>query len=1095
MICQSCDSELSSESRFCSSCGAPVLVICTKCQHPNHPNARFCAVCGTRLQGWLATAVQHIPLKRSERRLVTVMFCDLVDSTPLSVRLDPEDLRHVIRAYQVTVAGVIERFRGFVARYVGDGVLSYFGWPEADETDAERAIRAALSVISEVAQIVSKSERCHVRIGIATGVVVIGEPVVTDAAQQQVAFGATPNRAARLQHLAGPGTVLVDEATRHQVGGLFDCVDLGEIVLKGLPESTKAWQVRGETVIESRFKALRGRRSLPLIGRNDEHDFLLGQWRRAQTAAGSAVLISGGAGIGKSRLIAAVVESLGEETHRTLWYSFSPHTRESALHPIITELVQEAEFVPGEPGATKFLKLQALLARNGTTADDIALFAEMLLVPLPEHVTKPSLSPRRKREMTFDAIIHRLQKLALTNPILVLFEDAHWADPSSLDLLSTIIHRLDGLRALVVISFRPEYQPPWINEAGVSLLSLNRLNRHDAIALIDELPHGRLLPPDCRERIISHADGVPLFIEELAETAVEATLKGTNPTLAQTAVPTTLQASLVARLDRLPSAKWVSQVGAVIGRDFAQPLVLQLSGLSDEDLEQGLQELTASGLAFRRESASIAVYTFKHALVRDAAYSLLLREVRQDLHARLVSIYKEQYPDILERQIELLAYHCANAGLEDEAITYWILAAQRSIAGSALAEAIAQLREALALLQKAPQAPARWQQEVQIQSMLGGALFASQGHKGQEAQRALIQAEIVGEKVGDVPQLVRILAGQVTYHIGEADYVSARQIADRIQVLAHGINDSEVDLIANRCYAVVSHWTGDFRGALHNCKATIRLYEPQRHHGLATVVGFDVLTQAVIFGSTDLLLLGYPDEARRWLEDGLSGVRTRGHHHSLAFALVYGAMVHIFCRNAQAAMELLEEAVSLATEQRFPHWLALANIVRGPLLGERGNPVEALASALQGFDTYSDTGATYADRRLILNKPFYFGQIACTYAVSGLPDRAIAYLDEAIDAADRTGERWFEPELHRMKGELYASRGEKSEAGGSFVRAIDLARNQGSRLWEIRALMALARINAAVAIEPLAIAISDISGGLDLPDVAEARSLLRYHQT
>jgi class 3 adenylate cyclase len=551
----------------------------------------------------------------AERRPLSVMFCDVIGFTALSARLDPEDLGAMIRSYQSCVATTVARFGGFIARYVGDGVLIYFGWPEAREADAESAVRAALAVIDAIAQAPALLELVHVRIGIATGLVVVGEPIGTGEARQQTAIGETPNLAARLQGLAGPDSIVIDAATRRLIGALFNCRDLGLVALKGLPEPVAAWQVVEQATIESRFEALHTGTLTPLVGRDEEFELLLRRWRQAKEGEGQLVLLSGEPGIGKSRLIAALEERVGSELHHNLRYFCSPHHQDSALYPIVTRWERDLKFARNDTPQVKLHKLTTTLVRVGASQEEVALIADFLSLPTDGQHPIADLNPQRKKEKTFEALIRRLMDRARGRPVLMLFEDAHWADASSLELLDQTINRLANLPALLVVSFRPEFRPPWVGLAFASLITLRRLTQRQAAELAERTVVERTLTPALLNRIVTQADGVPLFIEELAKAVLEGAEPSSSSTVALE-VPPTLQASLIARLDRLPEAKQIGQIGAVIGREFGHTLLASVAGMPEAQLMHGIEMLVASGLAFRRGLPPDAVYSFKHALVR-----------------------------------------------------------------------------------------------------------------------------------------------------------------------------------------------------------------------------------------------------------------------------------------------------------------------------------------------------------------------------------------------------------------------------------------------------------------------------------------------
>src|SRR5712692_1428275 len=593
----------------------------------------------------------------AERRQLTVMFCDLVGSTALSTRFDPEDLRELIGDYHRAVAETVGRFDGFVAKYMGDGVLIYFGYPQAHEDDAERAVRAGLAVIEAVGKLPAR-EDLSARLGIATGLAVVGDPIGEGAAQERGVVGETPNLAARLQALAAPDTLVIAEATRRQIGGLFDLADLGPQALAGFAEPQSAWRVIGESGMLSRFEALRSG-EMPLVGRGEEVELLIRRWQQAKSGEGRVVLLSGEPGIGKSRLTVALSEHIETEPHTRLRYFCSPHHQDSALYPFIAQLERAAGFVRDDTVDAKLGKLRALLAPGSRDDDDHALLSELL--SLPSSAADLNLSPQRKREKLFEALLCQLEAEARHRPVLMVFEDAHWIDPTSREFLDLTVDRVRRLPVLLTITFRPEFQPPWGGRSHVTSLALNRLDERDGEALVQTLAGNAALTADIIAEIVERTDGVPLFVEELTKAVLEGAGQGDQvaavlgtASLAALSVPATLHASLMARLDRLgPAAKEIAQIGAVLGREFTYELMDHVAARPDLDVALG--QLGDAGLLFCRGVPPQSSYLFKHALVQDAAYSTLLRGRRQELHARVAAVLEQHFADLAERQPELLA--------------------------------------------------------------------------------------------------------------------------------------------------------------------------------------------------------------------------------------------------------------------------------------------------------------------------------------------------------------------------------------------------------------------------------------------------------
>jgi class 3 adenylate cyclase len=657
----------------------------------------------------------------AERRQLTVMFCDMVGSTELSARLDPEDLREVIAAYHRAVADVVRSLDGFVAKYMGDGVLVYFGYPRAHEDDAERAVRAGLGAIDAVGRLAVKSAALQARVGIATGLVVVGDLIGKGSAQEQSVVGETPNLAARLQALAAPGAVVIAAGTRRLVGDLFEYRDLGAAELKGITAPVPAWQVLCPSAVESRFEALRGSALSRLIGRDEEIELLLRRWERAKGGDGQVVLISGEPGIGKSRLGVALAERLHAEPHLRLRYFCSPYYQDSALYPFIDQLGRAAGFVPDDSPAVRVEKLEGLLSRAAPPDEDAALIADLLSLAASDRHPLPNLSPQRKKERTLEALLRQLDGLTRQQPVIMFFEDAHWIDPTSRELLDLTVERAGSLRVLLIVTFRPEFQPPWTGQPQVTTLALNRLDRRDRTALVEQIAGDKALPDEVVAQIADRTDGVPLFVEELTKSVLESGVPLVG-------IPTTLHDSLMARLDRLSSVRRVAQIGAAIGREFSYGLLRAVSRLPEDELQTALARLVASELVFQRGTPPDAVYTFKHALVQDAAHSSLLRSARQQLHAQIAEALQVHFPELMETQPELFAQHYAEAGLVEKSAVYWGKAGHNSVAHSALVEASAQFHKGLDHLALLPDTRERRRQELELCSALGSVLHAVKGY-------------------------------------------------------------------------------------------------------------------------------------------------------------------------------------------------------------------------------------------------------------------------------------------------------------------------------------------------------------------------------
>ena len=826
------------------------------------------AIAALRAEASAPTPLSDAPLATdkaakdtAERRQVTVMFSDLVGSTALSARMDPEDLREVISAYQRCVAETVRRFGGFVARYMGDGVLIYFGYPAAHEDDAERAVRSGLALIDAVATLPAP-EPLQVRIGAATGMVVVGDLVGSGEAQEHDIVGETPNLAARLQAIAEPNTVVIAEATRRLLGNLFELQDLGPKELKGIAGPVRAFAVLWASSVESRFEAMHPGGLTALVGREEELELLLRRWARAKTGEGQVVLLSGEAGIGKSRLSAALMEAIAAEPHTRLRYFCSPQHTDSAFYPIIGQFERAAGFAHGDTPQTKLDKLDALLAQTSTSRQDAALLAEMLSLPNDGRYPALELVPEQRRQKTLAALGVQLETLARSSPVLMILEDAHWGDPTSLEAFGRTVDRIASLRVLLIVTFRPEFEPPWIGQPHVTALTINRLAERDIGAMIDRVIGNKLLPANIRKDIIERTDGIPLFVEEMTKAVLEA---GGELEAMQTAaavpspalaVPASLHASLMARLDRLGPAKEVAQIGAAIGREFSHALLAAVVRKPEAELGSELDRLIRAGLLFRKGVPPHATYLFKHALVQDAAYGTLLRQPRRALHARIADTIERQFADIAEGQPELLARHCTEAGLIDKAASLWGKAGLRSLERSALVEAVEQLTRALGQIATLPSTPALRREEIKLQVAL---IYPLQHVKGQaapetkaaaERARLLIeQAEALGEPPEDPLLLFSALYALWQTNIAAFNGDVARERAAQFLALAEKQGGKVPLMRGHRAMGVTLVLTGNFAEALVHHDQAIALYDPVEHRPLATRFVQDPRVAALIYRS------------------------------------------------------------------------------------------------------------------------------------------------------------------------------------------------------------------------------------------------------
>ena len=1039
------------------------------------------------------------PRAEAERRQLTVMFVDLVGSTELAGRLDPEDMGAVIRTYQACCSEAVERWDGHVAKYMGDGVLAYFGWPQAHEDEAERAVRAGLAIVEALARLeTSAGDRLAARVGIATGLVMVGELIGAGTAQEQTVVGETPNLAARLQALAAPGSVVVSHVTRRLLGGLFELADLGPQRLKGFAGPLSAWRVEGEGLAEGRFEALHGQHLTPLVGREHELGILLERWAWAKDGDGQVVLLSGEPGIGKSRLVRALRERLGDEPFTPISHYCSPYHTNSALYPVIGLLERAARLDRDEPAEEQLARLEAMVAPSIDRLDDVVpLLADLLGVPTGTRYPAPTLTPDMRKQRTLQVLVDQLAGLATHEPVLDLYEDVHWVDPSTLDLLNLVIERIRALPVLVLITFRPEFHPPWTRHAHVTALAMGRLGRRQGADLVGRLTAGKALPGEILEEIVARTDGVPLFVEELTKTVLELgvltdagdrwELSGPLPPLA---IPTTLHDSLMARLDRLAPVKEVAQIGAVIGREFSHALLAAVSPLSADELGRALDQWVASELVFRRGVPPEATYSFKHALVQDVAYQSLLKSRRQQLHARIAEVLEQRFPDLAKSRPELLAHHAAEAGLVEKAVLYWERAARLSAERSAMVEAVAQSRNGLDLLERLPDDAGRSRKELELQTTLAAALVATVGNAAVETGQAYARARTLCEQLGDTTTLVPVLSGLSTYHQTRSDFAALRETASDLLRLGEQLHDPASELVGNRSMGLCLYHLGEFRPAREHLERVLSIYVPGAHHLLTSIAAFDMRAAALSYLSLSLLIVGYPEQARHWNEQALLWSRSLRHPHNLAFSLNYAAFYHLLGRVAPRPEEIIDELSALAAEQRFPVWLAGAGIMRGYLLAERGEAAEGLPHARKGLAERRATGSSW-------HETYFLGLLASIAQDAGEPAEALSLLEAGLAMVDRTGERWFEAELHRLRGQCLIAQQQDARTAAEvcFRRAMDAAQKQQAKLWELRAATSLARLwrdegKRAEARDLLAPVYDWFTEGFDTADLKDAKALL-----
>lgn len=1047
------------------------------------------------------TGTNRSPRDGAERRQLTVMFCDLVGSSALSARLDPEDLRAVIGAYHACIAEVIARNEGVIARYMGDGVLAYFGFPQAHEDDAEQATRAGLALVDAVANLETDiGTRLQIRVGIATGMVVVGDLTGEGAAKEQAVIGETPNLAARLQTFAEPGTVLISESTHRLTDGHFDCCNLGPVALKGWAEPIPAWQVLRASGVESRFEAQHKTRLKPLIGRDEEIELLLRRWQDAARGEGCVVLLTGEPGIGKSHIALALQERL-QERHITVRQFCSAHHTNSALYPFIRQLERAARFERSDSPAEKFAKLEALLVRSGADADNVVPpLANLLSLPPSDRYHVPELTPQKRREMTLAALLAQLNGLAAQQPVFTIFEDIHWADPTSLELLTVTLERVPRLRVLMLITARPEFTPPWPSHAHVTTVSLTRLNRRNGAALIERVTAGKTLPDEVMGEILARTDGVPLFVEELTKTVLETGLLQErddhyvlNGPLPSMAIPTTLHASLMARLDRLAPVREVAQIGAVVGREFSYELLNTVAGLPGERLEEALAELVRSELIFRRGEIPEAIYTFKHALVRDAAYSGLLKSRRAALHATIADAFEQRFPEIAVAQPETLAHHLTEAGLFEKAVEYWLQAGKKAAMRSANLEAIAHAQRGIEASGHLPDDPRKDRLELDFQLVLGPCLIATQGPASNKAVATFARARELCERLGDPPEHLQVMFWLTTASVIRGELPRAQEAIAALLQLAEARGDRPALLNAMRGQAMIRLFMGHLIGAREVIQRAVEAFEAssEEERLVARAAGQDAGVADLALMSWTLWLLGQADTAITRIDGAVQRADAISHPHSQAYACYYASILHALRGEFATAQGYAERCLILSEEHGFRQWRGLAHAIRGicvSLLDPSSGALEEIRAAL---DEYRSAGYQLGITALYV--------LLCPALLSGHKYEAASDLiEQGLATVNRNSERIFEAELYRLKARTLLVHGTPEaaiEVQSLLDKALTTARSQRAKALELRATKDLAVLwidqgKRQEALDLLAPTYAWFTEGFDTQDLKVAKALL-----
>jgi class 3 adenylate cyclase/predicted ATPase len=1040
----------------------------------------------------------------AERRQLTVMFCDLVDSTRLSAQLDPEDYRDVVREYQQVCTEVIQRYDGHIAQYLGDGLLIYFGYPVAHEEDAQRAVHTGLGIVEAIGNLNTRLEpdkgiRLAIRLGIHTGLVVVGE-MGGIGRQEQLALGETPNMAARIQGLAEPNTVIISDATYRLVQGYFTCQAMGEQTLRGVSQPTMIYQVLRESGVQSRLEVASTRGLTPLIGRESEVTLLLERWEQTKDGQGQIILLSGEAGIGKSRLVQVLKDHVASEPHTRWECRSSPYHQNTALYPLIDLLQRALQWHQDDSPEQRLEKLEHLLSQYRLPLEEtVPLFAPLLSLSVSEDRYSPlNLSPQRQRQKTLESIVAMLLELAEQQPVLFILEDLHWTDPTTLEFLSLLVEQVPAAALYTLLTCRPHFQPSWTHRSYLTEITVNRLSRGQIERMAERVAGGKKLPEQVLQQIVEKTDGVPLFVEEMTKTVLESgVLKETNEhyelagSFTTLVIPSTLQDSLMARLDRLATAKGIAQISATIGRQFSYSLLQALVHINEQRLQRELGRLVEAELLYQRGLPPQATYTFKHALIQNAAYESLLRSTRQGYHQRIAEVLEELFPDTANHQPELLGYHYTEAGLHEQAVNYWYQAGQNAMQRSANVEAIDHLKKGLAGLKRLPETPERRQQALTLHIPLGVALTATRGMADAEVEHVFSQARDLCQQVGETPQLAPTLFGLRAFYIMRGDLQTSRDLDEQLLRLAQQMQDTPLLIEAHWALGTTLCFLGEIVPARAHLEQSITLYDaqPPRAQPLLDVVR-DPGVAARSWISWLLWVHGYPDQARTRSQQAFTLAQALAHPYSQAIALASAAVCSLLCREHWSAQERAEAAVAITQEWGFPMWLAASTVCRGWAQAVQGEGAAGIAQMRQGLVNWQTLGVA-------LLEPYWLTLLAAAYGQVGQPEEGLCVLSEALSILNSNGEHFWEAELHRLKGTLLLAQSSDNhtEAESCFHQAMTIAQNHSAKSWELRAATSLAKLwqrqgKRQEAYDLLAPVYGWFTEGFDTVDLQDAKALL-----
>ncbi|MGI9434871.1 MAG: ATP-binding protein [Geminicoccaceae bacterium] len=1005
--------------------------------------------------GSIAAAQKRPVTPAAERRRVTIVFSDLIGSTNLSVRYDPEDLRHVILAYQNCCQQVVERWEGHVLNFMGDGVVICFGYPIAHEDSAERAVRAALEIVEEVGRLRPFDDlKLGTRVGIATGEVVIG-----DLEGDEAVAGETPNLAARLQNLAGGDRVVISASTRRLIGGLFDLESIGKHELKGFAEPLEVWQIKGDRKRADRFEARHQRRQLPLVGRDDEIAALKALWEDAKSGKGRVALISGEAGMGKSHLCETLRQSIEQEPHTRLRYFCAPYHQNSVFFPVISQLERSSGIEPGDDNATRLAKLEArLLSAKDGPSQATALLAAMLSIDVDERYEPLTMTSQRQRIATLDALLDETAALAAKTPLLVIFEDAHWSDPTTLEIFGRLAEEsIRDLPVLLLITHRTDFEPQFEAKPWISEIKLERVKTSDSHKIVAGIAKAEGIPEKLVADIVSKSDGVPLFVEELTRAVLDMeTDRQQNDRAGEKrrplAVPDTLHDSLMSRLDRLAAAKPIAQLSAVIGRRFIYGVLSAVAGLDEATLRQALDDLVKSEVVQCHGEAPSASYTFRHALIQEAAYSSLLKSRVRQLHREIAGVLESHFPDIAHAEPEVLAHHFKSGDLPDKAVECLMNAGLQATSRAAQSEAINHFNAAIEILKELPETSERRQQEIKLRALLGSALIAVKGYAADDVEEAFQQAHDLCIKQGDSQMLCPAMYGLWVVNLARSDRRATTDWANQL-LSRFGSSDDLIQRIgAVFANGITAFYRGDLKASLGWLDQVLALYWTAQHDELIQSYGDDLALFAMAQLEWLETLRGDIGAANARKQKALDLAERLNDPMSMTRSLVFAMMHHRDLRDVDGTEEMANRALDLAGEHVFPFWSALAQCGRGWVMAARGDHAAGIETIEQGLSFFD-----LIDQKLPLT--YWNCYLIEALMKSGDSERALNLINQTLELAQSNVDSFFIPALRRCKGIIQLNLWkDRSAAEESFRQARALAFKQGAALLEQRATVSLTKL-------------------------------------